>query len=150
MSSFHRLTKGRCREDESTLRLRSEAEAPFRLLRLVLYGSGVAGGGIGLLVNLTQIAGSVAGRSGALSVAEAIQNVGIDVAGVGICGWLAWTEVKARTKQMARLSRESRLGSLSVEVANGKLLSLYDLRGTTRVVSSALFDCHRGLSGRCL
>ncbi len=42
--------------------------------------------------------------------------------------------MQARDKQMARLTREEKLGRLSVELASGKVLPLASLRGSTRVV----------------
>lgn len=127
-----RLRAGR--DDDATLRLRSEAEAPFRVVRLTLYGSAVIGGGVGLMVNLVQIIGAVAQRPGAPTLTEAVKNVGIDAAAVLVFGALSWSEWKARGQQMRRLARESRLAELGVETATGKMLRLMDLRGFARVV----------------
>ena len=127
-------------EDDANLRLRSEAEAPFRLFRLVLYGSAVVGGGVGLLVNGTQVIGASIGRPGALSMTEVGKNIAIDVAALLVFGYLSWNEWKARERQMQRLSRELRLGRLTVQTTTEKLLRLYDLRGAARVVSHSLLS----------
>ena len=41
---------------------------------------------------------------------------------------------QARDKQMARLTREEKLGALSIQLANGKVLRLSALRGSARCV----------------
>ena len=109
-------------------------EAPFRVFRLVLYGSAVVGGGVGLLVNLTQIVGAIAARPGAPTLMEALRNIGIDAAAVALFGYLSWNDWKARERQMQRLGRESRLASLSLQTTTEKLLKVGDLRGVARVV----------------
>ena len=45
--------------------------------------------------------------------------------------------MQARDKQMARLTREERLGNLKVQLANGKVLPMGALRGHSRVVIAA-------------
>ena len=122
------------------MKLRSEAEAPFRLFRLVLYGSAVAGGGVGLLVNGTQVIGATIGRQGALSLTEVGKNIAIDAVALLLFGYLSWNEWKARERQMQRLSRELRLGRLSVQMTTEKLLRLSDLRGAARVVGHSLAE----------
>ena len=49
------------RTDEDRVRLRSEAEAPFRALRFGLFGFGIISAGVSLLVSLPQVRGK-AGR----------------------------------------------------------------------------------------
>ncbi len=42
--------------------------------------------------------------------------------------------MQARDKQMLRLVREEKLGNLTLQLANGKKLSMGALRGSSRVV----------------
>lgn len=137
------------RDEDSKLRLRSEAEAPFRLLRLSLYGAAVGGSSIGLLVNLTQIVGAVASRPGAPTLTEALKNIAIDVVGVIIFAWLFGSDWKARGLQMKRLSRESELGKLSFLTISSKILKVSDLRSSARVVRFSNAFVRNFLSGHC-
>jgi hypothetical protein len=53
---------------------------------------------------------------------------------VTIFGLLLRQELAARDKQLARLQREERLGSLKLRLASGKVLALAELRGSARAV----------------
>ncbi len=61
---------------DDNVRLRSEAEAPFRSLRLVLYGFSVVSASIGTLISIPQLIGALNGAPNALAVDNVLQNIG--------------------------------------------------------------------------
>lgn len=70
------------------MRLRSEAEAPWRSLRLTLFGFSVASAGMGTLISLPQLIGALGGAPGALAVETVLQNLAINLGAVGIFSFL--------------------------------------------------------------
>jgi hypothetical protein len=74
--------------ESDRVRLRSEAEAPWRSLRLVLYGFSVASAGMGTLISIPQLIGALGGAPGALAVDTVLQNIAINVGAVSIFGFL--------------------------------------------------------------
>lgn len=125
------------REDEDRVRLRSEAEAPFRSLRFLLFGSGLVSCGLASLISIPQLIGALGGAPNALTLQDVISNLGIDVFAFLVIGYFLWRDLQARDKQMARLTREEKLGRLKMKLANGKTLSMGALRGSARVVIAA-------------
>lgn len=64
--------------------LRAEAEAPFRSVRLFLFGAGLVGAGLATLFGLPQLIGALGGAPGATkSTAEALQVCGRSQRGAG-------------------------------------------------------------------
>lgn len=74
--------------EQDRVRLRSEAEAPWRSLRLTLYGFSVASAGMGTLISLPQLIGALGGAPGALAVDTVLQNLAINLGAVGIFAFL--------------------------------------------------------------
>lgn len=72
------------------------------------------------------------------SALSTLQGLAIDMAGIGIFGWLLKRDLDARDKQIARMTREEDLGSLQIELANKKTLRLAQLRQFVRIVSCFL------------
>lgn len=118
--------------DEATLR--AEAEAPFRSLRLVLFGFGSVSAALATFLSLPTAIAALAGASNAKPVLEAGQDLVINVVALGVCAFFLSRDLKARETQMARLMREDALGACQLELANGKLLRLAQLRGAARPV----------------
>lgn len=115
--------------------LRAEAEAPFRGLRLFLFGAGVAGASLATLFSLPTLIGALGGAPNATkSVAEAVQDFAINVGSLSVLGYFVKGDLEAREKQMARLLREDELGACQLELANGRMLRLAQLRGFARAV----------------
>eukprot|EP00877_Chromochloris_zofingiensis_P000740 jgi/Chrzof1/10667/Cz05g07170.t1_LPA1A[v5.2] len=119
---------------EDRVRLRSEAEAPFRAVRLVLYGFSIVSAGLATLISIPQLIGALGGARNALATLDVLQNLGINIGAVTIFGLLFRSDWQARGKQVARLAREEELASLKVQLANGKRLPLSQLQGSARVV----------------
>jgi len=115
-------------------KLRSEAQAPFRVARQFLYGALCASATIGLGVATIQLVTGAMGAPAAPPVNESAQNVGVDFVALATFGFLYKREDEARERQMARIGREERLGRLRCELAGGKGVRLEQLRGFSRVV----------------
>ena len=66
--------------------LRAEAEAPYRSLRLVLFGFGVISASLATLFSIPTLIGALAGAPNATKeVAEAVQDFAINVGAFTIC-----------------------------------------------------------------
>ncbi|CAD7701335.1 unnamed protein product [Ostreobium quekettii] len=122
------------RRKDNTAALRSEAEAPFRAVRLVLYGAFVGSATIGFLVSISKLIGSLGGARGAQPLPEVLQNLAIDAIAIGGFGFLFRGDWQARKRQLTRILREEALSDLTVELVGGRLIRVGDLRGSARVV----------------
>ena len=123
-------------------KLRSEAEAPFRIARQFLFGACGTSATIGSGIAVIQAATGAAGAPNAPPLATSLGNLGVDLACVGFFVWLYSREEAARARQMARIGREERLGRLRCELANGRGTRLEDLRGFARCVVVAGDDAY--------
>ncbi len=119
------------------MRLRSEAEAPWRAVRLVFSGFFIVSAGVGFLVSVPQLIGALGHAPNALPLTDVLVNLGVDAGAAGFFTWALLGDLKARDKQMARLGREESLSECQVQLANGKKLRLAQLRGSVRVVVCA-------------
>lgn len=61
-----------------------------------------------------------------------MQDLAINLGALSLFGFLLRGDLQAREKQMARLQREERLGSLQLELANGKVVRMAQLRWVPR------------------
>jgi hypothetical protein len=68
--------------------MRAEAEAPFRTLRLVIFGFSVASAGVGTLISLPQLAGALNGGRNAMQVDDVLTNLAINIGAVTIFAFL--------------------------------------------------------------
>ncbi|KAJ9534593.1 hypothetical protein QJQ45_022187 [Haematococcus lacustris] len=123
--------------DEDRVRLRSEAEAPWRSIRFTLFGFTAVSAGVAFIISLPQLVGALGGAPGALELTDVLTNLGINGAAVVGCGLLIKEDLKARDAQMRRLMREEQLSACGLQLANGRTLSLAQLRGSARVVICA-------------
>jgi len=114
--------------------LRAEAEAPFRSIRLVLFGFGTVSAILATLFSLPTIIGALGGAPNAKPLVEAAQDLAINVGALFACSYFLKSDLDAREKQIARLMREDQLGACQLELASGKLLRLAQLRGAARPV----------------
>ncbi len=108
--------------------LRAEAEAPFRSLRFFLFGSGCISAGLATLFTLPQLAATLGGAANAKTLLEVAQDMAINLGALALCGYLVRRDLQARDKQLARLQREEKLGALQLELANGKVVRMAQLR----------------------
>ena len=140
-----RAPRARARETEDATRgtneysnetkLRSEAQAPFRVARQFLYGGLCASATIGLGIATIQGVSGAMGAPNAPPMEASLENVAVDGVALAAFGTLYRREDDARARQMARIGREERLGRLRCELGgNGKTVRLEQLRGFSRVV----------------
>mmetsp|Transcript_13748 Transcript_13748/g.41523 ORF Transcript_13748/g.41523 Transcript_13748/m.41523 type:complete len:335 (+) Transcript_13748:106-1110(+) len=122
------------RGDNINVNLRSEAEAPWRTLRLVMFSFFCVSATVGAVIATVQVVSALRGSDGALPLNDVATSLAVDLGAVGTFAFLLRRDLKARDKQVARLQREERLGALQIELASGKLLRLTKLRGFARVV----------------
>ena len=118
-------------------KMRSEAQAPFRVARMFLFGAFGANATLGFGIAALQSVTKALGAPNGPPLDQSLQNLGINLACALFFGFLYKRDADGRDKQMARISREERLSNLKCELAGGKVVSLYDLRGFSRVVVAA-------------
>ena len=115
-------------------KMRSEAQAPFRVARMFFFGAFGANAGLGFGIASLQTVTKVLGAPNGPPLDQSLQNMAINLACALFFGFLYKRDVEGRDRQMSRISREERLSNLKVTLAGGKVVSLYDLRGFARVV----------------
>ncbi|EIE24367.1 hypothetical protein COCSUDRAFT_83671 [Coccomyxa subellipsoidea C-169] len=108
-----------------------------RALRLVLFGFFGISASVGALIATTQVIASLGGAQRALPLADVAQSLGIDLAAAGTFAFFLRRDLQARDKQIARLTREERLGALPLSLANGRRVKVGQLRSFSRVVIAA-------------
>lgn len=129
-----RAAAGPPQEFSNNTKLRSEVQAPFRVLRQFLLGALGASATIGGGVATIQLVTGALGAPAAPPVRDSAQNVAIDVAVLLVCVFFYRKEEEARQRQMARIDREEALAKLRVVLPNGRTTRLGELRGFARVV----------------
>ena len=115
-------------------KLRSEAQAPFRVARQFLYASCALSATIGFGIATIQLITGLAGAPNAPPFDQSVSNVGVDFACAAAFAFLWKKDEEAKEKQMSRIGREERLGGLKVELTTGKIVRMQSLRGFSRVV----------------
>ena len=115
-------------------KLRSEAQAPFRVARQFLYASCALSATIGFGIATIQLLTGLAGAPNSPPFDQSVSNVGIDGACAALFVFLWRKDEEAKQKQMSRIGREERLGGLKVELTTGKIVRMQSLRGFSRVV----------------
>lgn len=83
-----------CRTLEDRVRLRSEAEAPWRAVRFVFLGSGLASAGLGFLVSIPQLIGALGGAPNALPKEDVLQNLAINAGAAAVCAFFLNQDLK--------------------------------------------------------
>ncbi|KAJ4728372.1 protein LOW PSII ACCUMULATION 1, chloroplastic-like [Melia azedarach] len=121
-------------EISSTAKIRSEVLSPFRSVRMFFYLAFMASGALGGLIATTQAIAALANPARAAEVPDILKGLGIDVAAVSLFAFLYSRENKAKSAQLARLSREESLSNLKLRVDEKKIISVNDLRGIARLV----------------
>lgn len=121
-------------EFSNATKMRSEAQAPFRVARMFFFGAFAANASLGLAIASLQAVTKALGAPSAPPLDQSLQNVGVDLACALFFGFWYKRDAEGRDKQMSRISREERLSNLKCELSSGKVVSLYDLRGFSRVV----------------
>jgi tetratricopeptide (TPR) repeat protein len=118
----------------SYVKLRSEAKAPFRLTRILLFGALLAGASLGLLIISTRLLSALQGGDGAPDLTETTTNFGINAAAVGLFGFLIYRDLAAQRRDEQVVEREEALGTLELSLPSGRTIPLASLRGTSRPI----------------
>lgn len=116
------------------VKARTEARAPFRLLRLFLSGGIGAGAALGLLIISARLVAALQGGDGAPDLAETLKNFGINTAAVAVLGFLFLRDLKAAASDKRTVEAEEALGRLQVALPGGRVVPLAKFRGTARPV----------------
>jgi tetratricopeptide (TPR) repeat protein len=117
---------------EAKISLRTEARAPFRFARTVVFGSLAAGAGLGLIVILGRLAASLRGGEGAPPLAESLTNLAVNAGALAVLGFLLLRDLAGRERDLAVTRREEGLGRLLVGLGGGRVLPLIKFRGSVR------------------
>ena len=121
-------------------RLREEVESPFRKVRLAFFGSSAASAAIALYFSLlTALKASMGGFADVPPLDEALQSVGINIAGVVVCSALVYRDVQAGKANLARIAKGGALARLVVSPAASakERATLKDYRRSSRVLLCA-------------
>lgn len=114
--------------------LRSEAKAPFRLIRMFLtVGAGVAAV-VSLAISLYALKETLQGKTESKDLNPIFLNLAIN--GVGIVGtnWLFQRDLRNRRRDRASVEREEALARLQIKIGKDKVVPIAKFRGTTRPV----------------
>lgn len=76
--------------------LRAEAEAPFRSLRVALFGAGTVSAGLATLFTLPQMAATLAHAPNAKSPAELGLDIAINLGALAFCGYFLRADLQVR------------------------------------------------------
>jgi tetratricopeptide (TPR) repeat protein len=117
---------------EAKISLRTEARAPFRFARTLLFGSLSAGAGLGLIVILGRLAASLRGGEGAPPLSESLTNLAVNAGALGVLVFLLLRDLAGRERDLAVTQREEGLGRLLVDLGAGRILPLIKFRGVVR------------------
>ena len=125
----------------ATAKLRAEAKAPFRLLRLFLFGGLFGGAVVASLVTLPALLKALALPSDANAggdAGEALRSTGlnsaINSAVLVVTGFAARQELAAKAAAEEEAEREEQLGTLRVVTGEQQSAALVELRGRYRPV----------------
>jgi hypothetical protein len=117
---------------EAKINLRTEARAPFRLARTILFGGLSAGAGLGLIVILGRLAASLRGGEGAPPLTESLTNLAVNSGALAVLVFLLLRDLAGRERDLRVTQREEGLGRLLVDLGGGRVLPLIRFRGSVR------------------
>jgi hypothetical protein len=107
------------------VRLREEAESPFRKVRYFLYFN-LAGGAVSsLFISLTRIAAAASGINVEL-MDESVRNAIIDITGLVAVGYFWRQDSKSEESRLKRATKGAELAKLNVRASKALLLSDVD------------------------
>jgi hypothetical protein len=123
-------------------RLREEVESPFRKVRFLFFAGSSASALLALYFSATStLKASLGGYSDAMPMDEALTNCAINLAGVVVCGYLAFRDYKAGQANLERIAKGGKLARLAVVPAakefEKSIRTLSEYRRTSRVLICA-------------
>jgi hypothetical protein len=101
-------------EFSNATKMRSEAQAPFRVARMFLFGAFGANATLGFGIATLQAVTKAMGAPNGPPLDQSLSNLGINLLCALFFGFLYKRDADGRDKQMARISREERLSNLKV------------------------------------
>lgn len=128
------------------LRLREEAESPFRKVRFFVYFSLGGGALTSLAVSLARVAAGLNGINKDL-LSESLVNAGVDLAGLVVLAFLFKRDLEAQESRLKRASKGAELAKLLVRTAGTSDASA-DKVGSPQTISLASYRRGRGIEKR--
>lgn len=130
-------------EDEYSqdIRLREEAESPFRKVRFFFYASLGSGAFMSLLVSTTRIAAALSGINADL-MDESIKNAAVDLVGIVAIALLAKRDVDAQESRLKRAKKGGDLARLMIRAS--KNLAEESDSATSAMFNTNLSSLRRG------
>lgn len=123
-------------------RLREEVESPFRKVRFFFFLGSTGSAFIALYFSaLSALKASMGGYTDAMPMDEALQNCGINLGGVLLCGYLAFRDYQAGQANLQRIAKGGQLARLAINPASKdmerSIRTLSEYRRASRVLICA-------------
>jgi hypothetical protein len=126
-------------EYSTEIRLREEAESPFRKVRFFFYISFAAGAATSLAVSSARIVASLAGVNEDL-LQESVINTAVDIGGLVLIAFLFKRDVDAQESRLKRASKGADLARLKIRGSK----SLLRCDGDSPTLTTSLSALRRG------
>eukprot|EP00566_Odontella_aurita_P018353 CAMPEP_0113560370 /NCGR_PEP_ID=MMETSP0015_2-20120614/19395_1 /TAXON_ID=2838 /ORGANISM="Odontella" /LENGTH=328 /DNA_ID=CAMNT_0000462071 /DNA_START=118 /DNA_END=1105 /DNA_ORIENTATION=+ /assembly_acc=CAM_ASM_000160 len=101
------------REYSREIRLREEAESPFRKVRFFLYAAILGGAFTSLAVSIARIAAGLSGVNTGL-LEESTTNAAIDIGGIALFGFLFKRDADAQESRLKRAAKGAEFAKLAI------------------------------------
>jgi hypothetical protein len=124
------------------VRLREEAESPFRKVRFFFYASLAGGAATSLAVSLARIAAASAGVNADL-MQESLTNAAVDIGGLVVLGFLYKRDVDAQESRLKRATKGAELAKLIIRGSKSVLGEAGD-SDSSGAVTTTLSALRRG------
>jgi hypothetical protein len=124
------------------VRMREEAESPFRKVRFLLYFTLGGGAATSLVVSAARVAAALSGINPEL-LQESSINIVVDALGIAVLAFLFKRDLDAQESRLKRASRGAELAKLMVRGSKA-ILSELDASDTSELFTASLSDFRRG------
>ncbi|GLC51467.1 hypothetical protein PLESTB_000505700 [Pleodorina starrii] len=114
--------------------LRTEAKAPFRLPRIILFSGLLGSAAIGLVIIIGRLVKSIAGGPDAPDLTESLTNLGVNTVAVAVLSYLLYRDVSQKQEAVRITTREEVMGRLQIDLGSDRVLPLLKFRGQVRPV----------------
>ncbi|CAM9924391.1 unnamed protein product [Ascophyllum nodosum] len=101
---------------KTKMRLRVEAESPFRKVRIFIFSAFVISATVGFIVSGTRLLALTAGINQGQDFQELGTNIVIDLAAIGISAWQVKRDVDAQDGRLARMEIGAKLAGLKIRL----------------------------------
>jgi hypothetical protein len=147
----HMVNGGGSDDDDASrtkLKLREEAESPFRKVRFFLYITLAGGAFTGLAISVARIAAALFAGVNEDLLQESLINAGVDLAGLTVVGVLYRRDQQAEASRLKRAARGAGLAQLSVRASKSVLDGDLSPEGSTFTTTLASLRRGRGIDKR--